>query len=59
MKKPIKPIRSVKPTLGREKTKEYLKKLKNKRKTRIYQRKNKKIWRELERTYKGGCIFRK
>jgi len=32
MKKPIKPIRSVKPTLGREKTKEYLKKLKNKRK---------------------------
>jgi len=32
MKKPIKPIRSVKPTLGLKKKMEYLKKLKNKRK---------------------------
>ena len=32
MKKPIKPIRSVKPTLGIKKTEEYLRKLKNKRK---------------------------
>ena len=32
MKKPIKPIRSVKPTPGRKKTEEYLKKLKNRRK---------------------------
>ena len=32
MTKPIKPIRSVKPTFGDKKTKEYLKKLKNKRK---------------------------
>ena len=30
MKKPIKPIR-IKPTLGRKKTEEYLRKLKNKR----------------------------
>jgi len=32
MKKTIKPIRSIKPTLGRKKTEEYLKKIKNKRK---------------------------
>ena len=32
LKIPIKPIRSITPTLGTEKTKEYLKKLKNKRK---------------------------
>ena len=32
MKKPIKPIRSVKPTFGDKKTKEYLKKLEKKRK---------------------------
>ena len=32
LKSPVKPIRSITPTLGREKTKEYLRKLKNKRK---------------------------
>ena len=32
LKSPIKPIRSVAPTLGDKKTKEYLRKLKNKRK---------------------------
>ena len=32
LKSPIKTIRSITPTLGREKTKEYLRKLKNKRK---------------------------
>ena len=32
LKSPVKPIRSITPTLGREKTKEYLKKLKSKRK---------------------------
>ena len=32
LKSNIKPIRSITPTFGREKTKEYLKKLKSKRK---------------------------
>jgi len=32
LKSPIKTIRSIKPTFGTEKTKEYLRKLKNKRK---------------------------
>ena len=32
MKKPIKPIRSVKPTLASKKTEEYLRQRKNKRK---------------------------
>ena len=32
LKSPIKPIRSIAPTFGDKKTKEYLKKLKNKRK---------------------------
>ena len=32
LKSPVKPIRSITPTFGREKTKEYLKKLEKKRK---------------------------